>query len=104
MWRPTPEAAPISRKRSSRVELMKSQCPTPKQASLAGRDWKLARDLKQDITIGDRNCIDADRNNRRKTNCLAGPNAKAASMEGTLDGIGVEITLSERSPAMSTGV
>ncbi len=86
------------------MELIASQLSTPNEASLTFGERNFARGLKQDLTISDRNCIGAYRDNSRETNCLASPDAKAASVEWTLYGIAVEVTFSERSPSMSTGV
>ena len=86
------------------MELMASQSPAPDEAGLAFGERDCTRGLKQDLTISDRNRIGADRDHGRETNCLASPDAKAASVEWTLYGIAVEVTFSEGSPAMSTGV
>jgi len=86
------------------MELMASQLPTPDEASLTFGAGNFARGLKQDLTISNRDRIGADRNNSRETDCLASPDTKAAGVERTLYGIAVEITISERSPAMSTCV
>ena len=83
---------------------MASQPPTPDEASLTFGEPNVDRGLKQDLTISDRNRIGAYRDNSRETNCLASLDAKAASVEWTLYGIAVEVTFSERSSAMSTGV
>lgn len=86
------------------MELIVSHLSTPKETSLTFGERNFTRGLKQDLTISDRNRIGAYRDNSGETPCLASSDAKAASVEWTLYGIAVEVTFSERSLSMSTGV